>query len=197
MAFSFQKIILLIAIILLIIILVFIGIALSKSSSSQKWPPIIGDCPDYWIDMSGNGSKCVNTHNLGTCNLPGKFYTDYTGYNSPDNDLTQYSNVSEDQCKVFCTGSKSCYGAAYNTTDKSCYLKNVGVVTADKQQDSSFVLSIKNMTDNNMNSMDFSTAPFTGDNGTCAKYQWASKCNVSWDGITYGVTNPCATTTTS
>ncbi len=32
---------------------------------------------------------------------------------------------------------------------------------------------------------------------TCAKYQWAQKCGVSWDGITYGVDNPCTTTSAS
>jgi hypothetical protein len=43
--------------------------------------------------------------------------------------------------------------------------------------------------------MDFNVPAFSGSNGTsssCAKYQWASKCDVSWDGITYGVENPCS-----
>ena len=25
----------------------------------------------------------------------------------------------------------------------------------------------------------------------CSKYTWAQNCNISWDGITYGVPNPC------
>jgi hypothetical protein len=38
----------------------------------------------------------------------------------------------------------------------------------------------------------FDNAAFTGTNGTCAKYNWATNCGVSWDGITYGLsTNPC------
>jgi len=41
--------------------------------------------------------------------------------------------------------------------------------------------------------MNFNDAPFTGDNGTCSKYNWANRCGVTWDGITYGVTNPCQT----
>jgi hypothetical protein len=41
--------------------------------------------------------------------------------------------------------------------------------------------------------IDFNGPAFTGSNGTCAKYQWAKKCKVSWDGITYGVNNPCQT----
>ena len=43
--------------------------------------------------------------------------------------------------------------------------------------------------------MNFNSSMFTGDNGTCAKYTWANKCKVTWDGITYGVENPCSTTT--
>jgi hypothetical protein len=40
--------------------------------------------------------------------------------------------------------------------------------------------------------MNFNSAAFTGSNGTCNKYNWANGCNVSWDGITYGVSNPCS-----
>ena len=39
--------------------------------------------------------------------------------------------------------------------------------------------------------MDFNQAPYTGSNSTCAKYTWATGCNLAWDGITYGVPNPC------
>jgi hypothetical protein len=42
--------------------------------------------------------------------------------------------------------------------------------------------------------MNFNNAPFTGSNGACAKYTWANSCGVTWDGITYGVNNPCQTT---
>jgi hypothetical protein len=40
-------------------------------------------------------------------------------------------------------------------------------------------------------SMNFNNAPFTGAGEMCAKYTWANRCNVSWDGITYGTNNPC------
>ena len=39
--------------------------------------------------------------------------------------------------------------------------------------------------------LDFNSGNFT-DN--CAKYTWANNCNVAWDGLTYGVENPCTTT---
>jgi hypothetical protein len=41
--------------------------------------------------------------------------------------------------------------------------------------------------------MNFNTSAFSGENEDCSKYTWAKRCGVSWDGITYGVTNPCQT----
>ena len=113
---SFQKTILIIALIILILALLFIGITI-KQANKEQWPPIIGDCPDYWMDVSGNGSQCVNVKDLGTC--------------KPDTIGTKHTT------------------------------------------------------------MDFTTSAFTGANGLCSKYTWANKCGVSWDGITYGVANPC------
>jgi hypothetical protein len=116
---SFQKVVLTVATVALIIILVVIGVALSKASYEESWPPVVGDCPDYWVDMSGNGEACFNSHSLGRCNIP------------------------------------------------------------EKGKD---------------NTMNFNQSPFTDSNGTCSKYKWANSCNVTWDGITSGVQNPCDTT---
>ena len=115
----FQKMILIVATIILIVLLVVIGIILSKAGSNNQWVPIVGECPDYWVDMSGNGEACLNTHNLGRCNL-----------------------------------------------------------TTNEQK----------------NTMNFNVSPFNAENGTCSKYTWATRCGVTWDGITYGVNNPCQTT---
>lgn len=41
--------------------------------------------------------------------------------------------------------------------------------------------------------MNFNTPAFSGSNELCAKYTWATNCGISWDGITYGVDNPCQT----
>jgi hypothetical protein len=41
--------------------------------------------------------------------------------------------------------------------------------------------------------MNFNTSAFSGENEDCSIYTWAKRCGVSWDGITYGVTNPCQT----
>ena len=117
---TFQKMVLTIATILLIIILVMIGISLSRASEKDNWPPIVGKCPDFWVDMSGNGEACFNSHNLGTCNIP---------------------------------------------------------------------------SNKNKNTKNFNELPFKGVNGDCYKYKWAKQCNVTWDGITSGVINPCDETT--
>ena len=114
---GFQKIVLYSAIIILIISLIIIGISLSYAKSGQVWPPVVSECPDYWvIDGSGNNATCKNVKDLGTCSATG--------------------------------GNKHL-------------------------------------------SINFNEAPFVGSNEACAKYTWASKCGVSWDGITYGVDNPC------
>jgi len=108
---GFQKIVVTIAIVFLIICLVIIGILLIRQKYNQVWPPLVADCPDFWTDMSGNGAKCVNVQNLGTCKT-----------------------------------------------------KN----------------------------MNFSVSPYNGSGGNCQKYNWASSCGVSWDGITYGTKySPC------
>jgi len=112
---TFQQLVLFVAIFILIFTLVFIGINLKYRKSKSSWPPIIGDCPDYWVDISGNGAKCVNVKDLGTC--------------------------------------------------KSTKQKHL--------------------------TMDFTGPQFKGENGLCSKYTWAKNCGISWDGITYGVNNPC------
>lgn len=116
---GFQKIVLYSAIIILIITLVILGVTLSYAKDNQVWPPIVPECPDYWVvDGSGNNTTCINVKDLGTCQATG---------------------------------------------------------------------------DNKHLTMNFNNSPFTGSNGTCSKYTWAKKCGVSWDGITYGVSNPCQT----
>lgn len=111
---SFQTITLITAIVILLILLIVIGINIGTAQTSIPWPPVVGDCPDYWIDIGVSGSKCVvntNQDNKGTAVSP----------------------------------------------------------------------------------MDFSGSTYQGSGAACAKYTWAKDNNVSWDGITYGVSNPCET----
>lgn len=66
---TFQKITMIVALVILIICLIFIGISLYRSKYDSQFPPVVADCPDYWLDMSeGDGKICKNVKNLGTCN---------------------------------------------------------------------------------------------------------------------------------
>lgn len=57
---TFQTTVMTISVIILIISLSFIGLALYRQKYKSDYPPVIANCPDYWIDKSdtGNGSKC-------------------------------------------------------------------------------------------------------------------------------------------
>ena len=88
---GFQLMTIILLIILLIIILLIVGLSITNTRKNKTWTPIVGECPDYWLDASGDGSKCVNVKDLGTCNgsiEPGKHLTmnfaasPYTGVNA-------------------------------------------------------------------------------------------------------------------
>jgi hypothetical protein len=142
MALNFQKITLVIAAIILVIVLIIIGISMSKGQSSMAWPPVVGNCPDYWVDLPpGSGQACFNEHFLG---------------NDPR------------------------------------YIPEVGLVEECDGGICKKVIKIQNK-----NTMDFNTTTYTGSLGDCNKSEWAKKIGVTWDGITYGVPNPCDSTETS
>tara|TARA_B100000963_G_C22323355_1_gene535337 strand:+ start:287 stop:676 length:390 start_codon:yes stop_codon:yes gene_type:complete len=61
---NFQLIVILIATILLIVALVFIGYALYNHRFSKQFPPVIAECPDFWV---AEKDKCTNPKNLGNC----------------------------------------------------------------------------------------------------------------------------------
>jgi hypothetical protein len=100
---------LIIAGVLLLICIVIIILIFLFPNTKQVWPPFVANCPDYFIDVKGDGSECANKLSLGTC--PG--------------------------------------------------------------------------------SLNFTTSPYIGSGGNCANYYCANGCGVTWDGITYGVKNPC------
>lgn len=79
---NFQSITMMVAIVILVLCLIFIGISLNNSKYNTQYPPVISDCPDYWLDMSsGTGSNCINKQNLGdsncekTMDFSGAFWT--------------------------------------------------------------------------------------------------------------------------
>jgi|TARA_B100000575_G_C23066858_1_gene614340 type IV secretory pathway TrbF-like protein len=80
---NFQRIVMTVAIVILIICLIAIGIAMYNSKYSKVYPPVVADCPDYWLDLGDvGGADCVNVKNLGSdnCNKTMNFTTDvWTG----------------------------------------------------------------------------------------------------------------------
>ena len=103
---NFQIIVMTVAIIILILILTFIGYALNTHRFNVKYPPVTGECPDYWVSKD---NECTNPKNLGKCK-----------------------------------GSKS-----------------------------------------------FNSKIYMGDGGDCAKSQWATNCDLTWQGITNNL-NVCS-----
>lgn len=83
---TFQTITMTVAIVLLVICLLFIGVALYNNKYNMQFPPVIADCPDYWLDISqGDETKCFNKMSLGssscskTMNFSGPFWKGIDG----------------------------------------------------------------------------------------------------------------------
>lgn len=109
---TFQNITLIIAGVLLLICIVLIILIFLFPNTKQVWPPMIANCPDYFTDINGDGSQCINNILINT------------------------------KCKTI---------------------------------------------------PNFNQSNYKGKRGNCEKYNWANSCGLTWDGITYGVTNPCTT----
>lgn len=67
---NFQKIIVVISTILLIITLAIFAYTLHNNKVDEKYPPVEGQCPDYWTMKRGDDGvpMCVNDMNLGSPN---------------------------------------------------------------------------------------------------------------------------------
>lgn len=78
---SFQSSVLYIAIVILIITLLIFGFFIYSSKNDLTYPPVLANCPDYWLDESikKNGSNCKNSKNLGknTCSKIMDFSTSW------------------------------------------------------------------------------------------------------------------------
>ena len=63
---AFRTVVLITATVILLLSLCLIGLALHHQKYNSNYPPIIANCPDYWVDASGNnGSGCTNVQNIG------------------------------------------------------------------------------------------------------------------------------------
>ena len=59
---TFQKTVMGIALVLLLITLGIVWISISNSKYSKKFPPVVAECPDYWLREK---KLCVNKKQLG------------------------------------------------------------------------------------------------------------------------------------
>ena len=61
----------LVAIVVSIIFLVIVGVKFYLNRYNITFPPVIADCPDYWLDESDDDTiKCVNVKNIGKEGCP-------------------------------------------------------------------------------------------------------------------------------
>ncbi len=66
---SFQTISIYVMLAILIVLLIIIAYNMSSALKRSTWPPLRGDCPDFWFDQGSGGSRCtvnVNDVNRGT-----------------------------------------------------------------------------------------------------------------------------------
>lgn len=186
----FQMAVLGIAVLAVIVTLGTVGYIMYHKSSSMKWPPVTGHCPDYWADVNGDGTKCVNTHKMGTCALPGgATYTAYSATTMSGGSPAKSS--TESGCKETCSGDKLCRAFTFDAGTNMCSLKStLGSKSASAQ--STETLYVRDTAGPEADaSMNFSASPYTGGNGTCEKYTWAKNCGITWDGITTANETPC------
>ena len=71
---NFQITVVIVALFILVIMLTIIGYILYNNRKNKKFPPVLGDCPDYWV---AKNKQCTNPQNLGTCSGPQNFNTDH------------------------------------------------------------------------------------------------------------------------
>lgn len=77
----FQSAVLTVFSILLIIVLLIIGVSLYTAKYSSAYPPVLANCPDYWLDnSSGNASECINVKSLGNSACQRKM--DFSSYST-------------------------------------------------------------------------------------------------------------------
>jgi len=90
---SFQIVVIIIATICLIAALTFTGYSLYNYQHHTKFPPVSGECPDYWV---AKNNECHNERHLGTCPDPKKFNTPH--FSGHDADCNKFKWAQN--CKV-------------------------------------------------------------------------------------------------
>lgn len=92
---NFQKIVSYTAIFLFILLMVILGYLMMLAKKNTKYPPQVGDCPDYWQKDATTG-RCLNVQNLGiNCPSPANFSgPEYLGVDGRKNKCNFAKNCS-------------------------------------------------------------------------------------------------------
>lgn len=73
---TFQSMVVKVAGITLVVLFIVLIISFFQMNKNQKYPPVVGGCPDYWeLKEVNNKPVCVNKHNLGICGKKASFTT--------------------------------------------------------------------------------------------------------------------------
>ena len=78
---TFQSMVVKVAGLILILTLLGLIISFNFMKKNQKYPPVVGGCPDYWELKEVDGKPlCFNKHNLGICGKKASFVNaDFVG----------------------------------------------------------------------------------------------------------------------
>ena len=107
------------AVIFIICIIIILIVSINKPV--EKWPPKISNCPDYWVDTSGNGSHCVNVQYLGTCSK----IKNKTSFIQEDPNISKENNNFENAETM--DFSKSPYIGSSGNENKLKWAKGCGI----------------------------------------------------------------------
>ncbi len=108
---SFKYSVIYVSIIILIIALIVIGLSIRNTVSSKKWPPIIGNCPDFW-KFDDATRECVNINGLG---------------NTDDTVCPNYPAGGHTTCERFNFEDDTQYSGAIGKCNKQSWANDVGV----------------------------------------------------------------------
>lgn len=108
---SFKYSVIYASIVILIIALFVIGWSISNSVNTKKWPPVIGNCPDFW-KFDDQTRECVNINGLG---------------NTDDTVCPNYPSSGNTNCERFNFGDDPKYSGAIGKCNKQSWSDALGI----------------------------------------------------------------------
>ena len=124
---NYNKTVLVVASVLLILGLVIIGFFITSTQKNSSYPPVIGDCPDYWDVSYDTNKKKICTHrsiNSGPASASATTSAScrsypvalFTASGSSDNDIICEKNKWAKRCNIHWDGITNNSQACLRTT---------------------------------------------------------------------------------